>query len=110
DLVIARSGASSLAELALFGLPSVLVPYPYAADDHQTRNAEIFVRHEAALLMSESELSGEVLAKKIRDLLGNRVTLQAMSKNAAAFAPRNAAALIVETIEKYSHPDDAVAA
>jgi UDP-N-acetylglucosamine--N-acetylmuramyl-(pentapeptide) pyrophosphoryl-undecaprenol N-acetylglucosamine transferase len=110
DLAIARAGASSLAELALFALPAVLVPYPYAADDHQTLNAEIFVKHQAALLMKESELSGDLLAKKIRELLGNRVTLEAMSKNAAALAPKNAAALIVKTMEKYTQPDDVVAA
>ena len=109
DLVIARSGASSLAELAFFALPSVLVPYPYAAEDHQTRNAEVFVRHEAALLMKESELSSD-LAKKIRELLGNQATLRKMSDNAAALAPKDAATLIVETMEKYSHPHDVVAA
>jgi UDP-N-acetylglucosamine--N-acetylmuramyl-(pentapeptide) pyrophosphoryl-undecaprenol N-acetylglucosamine transferase len=110
DLAIARSGASSLAELAFFGLPSLLVPYPYAAEDHQTRNAEVFVRHEAALLMKESELSGDLLAKKIRELLGNQATLRTMSKNAAALAPKNAATLIVETMERYSHPHDVIAA
>jgi UDP-N-acetylglucosamine--N-acetylmuramyl-(pentapeptide) pyrophosphoryl-undecaprenol N-acetylglucosamine transferase len=109
DLAIARSGASSLAELAFFALPAVLVPYPYAAEDHQTRNAEVFVRHEAALLMKESELSGD-LAKKIRELLGNQATLRTMSENAAALAPKNAATLIVETMEKYSHLHDVVAA
>ena len=69
DFVIARAGAASLAELAAFALPALLVPYPYAADDHQTRNAEIFVRANAALMLQESEFSGELLAKKIRDLL-----------------------------------------
>ena len=110
DLAIARSGASSLAELAFFALPSLLVPYPYAADDHQTRNAEVFVRHGAALLMKEAELTGEVLGKKIRELLGNEATLREMSGNAAALAPKNAATLIVETMERYSHSHDVVAA
>src|SRR6266446_7030519 len=48
-----RAGAASLAELAAFGLPALLVPYPYAADDHQTRNAEIFVRANAAVMVKE---------------------------------------------------------
>jgi UDP-N-acetylglucosamine--N-acetylmuramyl-(pentapeptide) pyrophosphoryl-undecaprenol N-acetylglucosamine transferase len=110
DLAIARAGASSLAELALFRLPSLLVPYPYAADDHQTRNAEIFVRHNAALLVKESELTGESLAKKVRELLGQRAQLRTMSANAAALASKNAAGLIVDTMERYTHPHDAVAA
>ncbi len=64
DFVIARAGAASLAELAAFALPALLIPYPYAADDHQTRNAEIFVKANAAFLLPESELSGELLAEK----------------------------------------------
>ncbi len=110
DLVIARSGAASLSELAAFGLPAVLVPYPYAADDHQTRNAEIFVRANAAVMMKESEFSPEELAKKVRDLLSEGQRLHTMSNQMAALAPQNAAATVVETIERYSQPHDAVAA
>ena len=47
DFSIARAGAASLAELAFFALPGILIPFPYAADDHQSRNAEIFVRADA---------------------------------------------------------------
>ncbi len=110
DFAIARSGAASLAELATFGLPALLVPYRYAADDHQTRNAEIFARAKAALLVREAELTGDTLAQKIRDLLIDPVTLRSMSANAEGLAPKNAAALVVETMEKYSQPNDAVAA
>jgi UDP-N-acetylglucosamine--N-acetylmuramyl-(pentapeptide) pyrophosphoryl-undecaprenol N-acetylglucosamine transferase len=110
DFAIARSGAASLAELAAFGLPAFLVPYPYASDDHQTRNAEIFVRANAAMMVREVELAGDLLANKIRDLLGDPETLRAMSANIAALAPKNAANLIAETMERYSHPDDAVTA
>src|SRR5450432_867402 len=110
DFAIARSGAASLSELAAFALPALLVPYPYAADDHQTRNAEIFVREHAALMMKEAELSGDLLAQKIRDLLSDPETLRTMSANAEALASKNAANLIVETMERYSHPHDALAA
>ncbi|MEO5754942.1 MAG: undecaprenyldiphospho-muramoylpentapeptide beta-N-acetylglucosaminyltransferase [Chthoniobacterales bacterium] len=110
DFVIARSGAASLAELAAFALPSLLVPYPHAADDHQTRNAELFVKADAAVMLKEVELSGELLAKKIRDLLNDSTTLRNMSARVEALAPKNAAALVVETMEKYSQPNDAVAA
>jgi UDP-N-acetylglucosamine--N-acetylmuramyl-(pentapeptide) pyrophosphoryl-undecaprenol N-acetylglucosamine transferase len=110
DFAIARSGAASLAELAAFALPALLVPYPYAADDHQTRNAEIFVRANAAVMVKESELSGDLLAKKIRELLSDPETLRTMSAHAEALAPKNAATLIVKTMETYCQPNDAVAA
>jgi UDP-N-acetylglucosamine--N-acetylmuramyl-(pentapeptide) pyrophosphoryl-undecaprenol N-acetylglucosamine transferase len=110
DFAIARAGAASLVELAAFGLPALLVPYPYASDDHQTRNAEIFVRANAAVMVKEVELAADLLAQKIRDLLGNPETLRTMSANIAALAPENAAGLIVETLERYCHPNDAVAA
>ncbi len=110
DFAIARSGAASLSELAAYALPSVLVPYPYAADDHQTRNAEVFVRANAALMIKEVELSGDLLGQKIRDLLGDPATLRTMSANVEALAPKDAARLVVETMERYSQPHDAVAA
>src|SRR4051812_45904770 len=66
DFTVARSGAASLAELSFYGLPSILIPFPYAADDHQTRNAEIFTRAGASMLVKESELAGDRLAKIIR--------------------------------------------
>lgn len=110
DFAITRSGAASLAELAHFALPSLLIPYPYAADDHQTRNAQIFVRAKAALLLKESELVDDLLGKKIAQFLGEPAALRAMGAAAAALAPKNAAELVVETMERYSQPHDALAA
>ncbi|MGI9086703.1 MAG: undecaprenyldiphospho-muramoylpentapeptide beta-N-acetylglucosaminyltransferase [Chthoniobacterales bacterium] len=102
DFAIARSGAASLAELAAFSLPSVLIPYPYAADDHQTKNAEIFSRADAAIILREAELSGDVLARKIRELLSEPSKLQRMSENCGRLAPKNAADLVVQTMERYT--------
>ncbi len=102
DLAIARSGAASLAELAAFALPAVLIPFPYAADDHQTRNAEIFARAEAAILLREADLSGDLLARSIRELIANPATLQRMSENCSRLASKNAAGLVVETMERYT--------
>ena len=56
DLVVARAGAASLAEFAAFSLPGILIPFPYAADDHQTRNAEIYAYADAAILLKQSDL------------------------------------------------------
>jgi UDP-N-acetylglucosamine--N-acetylmuramyl-(pentapeptide) pyrophosphoryl-undecaprenol N-acetylglucosamine transferase len=102
DFAIARSGAASLAELAAFSLPAILIPYPYAAEDHQTRNAEIFVRAGAALLLKESDLTAELLAQKIRELLDHPQQRQRLAEVSARLAPKNAAALVVETMERYT--------
>ncbi len=102
DLVIARSGAASLAEIAFFGLPSILIPYPYAADDHQTRNAEIFVKAGAAMMLKESELSLDMLAHKISGLNADPQQLRRMSESAARLSPTNAANLVVAAMEKYT--------
>jgi UDP-N-acetylglucosamine--N-acetylmuramyl-(pentapeptide) pyrophosphoryl-undecaprenol N-acetylglucosamine transferase len=105
DLIVARAGAASLAEFAAFSLPGILIPFPYAADDHQSRNAEIFARAEAAILLKESELSGELLAGKIKELIGDVQKLRRMSENCSRLAPENAAGLVVTTMEKYTTHD-----
>ena len=87
-----------------------MIPYPYAADDHQTRNAEIFVQAKAALLLKETELVDDMLGRKIQQLLSDPATLQQMSVAAAKLAPKNAADLVVDTMERYSQPHDALAA
>src|ERR1700730_5135564 len=80
DFAVARSGADSLAELAFFSLPAILIPFPYAADDHQTRNAEIFVRAGAAIILKETELSGDLLALRIKELIANQQKIRQMSE------------------------------
>jgi UDP-N-acetylglucosamine--N-acetylmuramyl-(pentapeptide) pyrophosphoryl-undecaprenol N-acetylglucosamine transferase len=105
DFAIARSGAASLAELAFFSLPGILIPFPYAAEDHQTRNAEIFSRAGAAIILKESELSGDLLARKIRELMTDEQNIKRMSESAARLAPKNAAGLVVAAMEKYTDHD-----
>ncbi|MBA2743640.1 MAG: undecaprenyldiphospho-muramoylpentapeptide beta-N-acetylglucosaminyltransferase [Chthoniobacterales bacterium] len=102
DLAIARSGAASLSELAVFGLPSILIPFPYAADDHQTRNAEIFAKHDAGIMLREADLSEDVLARKIREIISDPARLRRMSQNSALLAPKNAAGRVVDTMERYT--------
>jgi UDP-N-acetylglucosamine--N-acetylmuramyl-(pentapeptide) pyrophosphoryl-undecaprenol N-acetylglucosamine transferase len=105
DFAIARAGAASLAELASFALPGILIPFPYAADDHQTRNAEIFVRAGGAILVKESQITGEFLAHKIKELIDDRQKLRGMSENCARLAPKDAAGRVVATMEKYAEHD-----
>jgi UDP-N-acetylglucosamine--N-acetylmuramyl-(pentapeptide) pyrophosphoryl-undecaprenol N-acetylglucosamine transferase len=102
DFAVARAGAASLAEIASFELPSILVPFPYAADDHQTRNAEIFARAGAAFVLKESELSPELLNQKIREMIDRPEQLQRVSENCARLAPRDAANRVAATMEKYT--------
>ncbi|MCX6966235.1 MAG: undecaprenyldiphospho-muramoylpentapeptide beta-N-acetylglucosaminyltransferase [Verrucomicrobia bacterium] len=99
DLVVARSGAASLSEISHFGLPSLLIPYPYAAENHQQLNAEIFARAGAGKLLEESETTGETLAAAIRKLADDPELLQIMAAHSQSLAPRDAAAAVADTIE-----------
>jgi UDP-N-acetylglucosamine--N-acetylmuramyl-(pentapeptide) pyrophosphoryl-undecaprenol N-acetylglucosamine transferase len=98
DLAVARSGASSMSELAYFGVPSLLVPYPTAAEDHQTRNAEIFDRAGAARLLTEKDLNANVLADAVRDILFNPAEGKAMKAAANSMASRDSAEKIAKLI------------
>lgn len=98
DLALSRSGAASLGELSWFGLPSVLMPYPYAAEDHQRLNAEIFSRVEAARILPEKDATGESLARLLRSLLESPETLASMSSAAKTLAPRDAAARVAAVL------------
>lgn len=102
DFTVARAGAASLAEIASFELPSILIPFPYAADDHQTRNAEIFARGGAAFVLKESELSPELLTQKIREMINHPEQLRRMSERCSHLAPRDAAIRVAATMEKYT--------
>jgi UDP-N-acetylglucosamine--N-acetylmuramyl-(pentapeptide) pyrophosphoryl-undecaprenol N-acetylglucosamine transferase len=105
DLAIARSGAATLAELASFSLPSIFIPYPFATDNHQMRNAEIFAHAEAAIILKESELSGDLLVRKIRELIDDSNKLRRMSDHSSRLAPKDAADLVVKAMEKYTDHD-----
>lgn len=72
DLVIARSGAASLAEIAHHALPSILIPYPFAAEKHQSVNAQIFAKNGAALVWEESECDPKILAMEIQNILSDQ--------------------------------------
>lgn len=91
DLVVCRSGASTVAEIAAAGKPSVFVPFPRAADDHQRRNAEALAKHGAAVVVEESKLEGVWLAETIAALLQDPPRLQRMGEAARALSHPNAA-------------------
>jgi len=102
DLVVSRSGAMTLAEIAVCGTPAILIPYPHAADDHQVVNASNLVDRGAASMILDRELSGERLAKEIAHLLSDRQTLSRMSANARTFARPDAASRIAKSLTRWA--------
>jgi UDP-N-acetylglucosamine--N-acetylmuramyl-(pentapeptide) pyrophosphoryl-undecaprenol N-acetylglucosamine transferase len=96
DLVICRAGAMTIAELAAVGAASVLVPFPYAVDDHQTHNARYLVEAGAAILLPESSLTAESLASLLGQLLSDRSRLQAMACAARERARPDAADTVAD--------------
>ncbi|MGK0188299.1 MAG: UDP-N-acetylglucosamine--N-acetylmuramyl-(pentapeptide) pyrophosphoryl-undecaprenol N-acetylglucosamine transferase [Verrucomicrobiales bacterium] len=100
DLVVSRAGASSLSELAYFGAPSILIPYPYAADDHQLKNAQVFARQKAAVLLEERQITGTCMEKVLNDLLLDTETRNALGKKCASLGVRDAAERICDIIEE----------
>ncbi len=96
DFVVARAGALTIAELAAAGLPAVLVPYPYAIDDHQSRNAEWFTGAGAGIAIAERDLDAERLAKELGALLGAPDRLAAMADAARKLARVDAAERIAD--------------
>jgi UDP-N-acetylglucosamine--N-acetylmuramyl-(pentapeptide) pyrophosphoryl-undecaprenol N-acetylglucosamine transferase len=91
DLLVCRSGASTVAEITGAGKPAVFVPFPRAADDHQKRNAEALERAGAALMLEESSLSRESLVETVGSLLGDKERLERMGEAARKLSHPNAA-------------------
>lgn len=98
DVAVCRSGASSMTELAHVGMPSILVPYPYAADDHQTMNARVFEDAGAAVLRPQGELDAGQLVADLTLILEDQEYRNAMSASAHTLAVDDAAAKICDLI------------
>jgi UDP-N-acetylglucosamine--N-acetylmuramyl-(pentapeptide) pyrophosphoryl-undecaprenol N-acetylglucosamine transferase len=95
-LVVCRAGATTITELCAWGRASILIPYPYAADDHQRKNAQVLVNRGAGRMILDAELSGKRLAEEILPLYHSRKAREAMETEAASLARPNAAARIVD--------------
>src|SRR5947209_643127 len=107
DLVVCRSGASTVAEITAAGKPAVFVPFPRAADDHQRVNAEALAKHGAAVVVEESKLEGVWLAETIAALLQDPNRLNKMSQAARSLAHPNAARDIAKMAAKVAGIEDA---
>lgn len=100
DLVVCRAGASSLSEIQALGKPSILVPYPYAAENHQYYNAKTMSDRDAAILIEEKDFTGERLLSEVEKLLSEPERLKKMGENAKAMAILDASQRITECVCK----------
>jgi UDP-N-acetylglucosamine--N-acetylmuramyl-(pentapeptide) pyrophosphoryl-undecaprenol N-acetylglucosamine transferase len=100
ELVVSRAGAGTLIELAITGTPSILIPYPFAAEDHQTYNAAAFSKVGAALLQPQSTLSAEQLQTLVTDLLKAPEQLNKMAMAARRLSTADSAAKVAHLIEQ----------
>lgn len=102
DLVVSRAGASTVAELAVVGLPSILVPLPIATADHQTANARALVEVGAARLVPDAELDADRLESELGDLLADPVRLAGMGERALAIGRPGAADAVAGLVEAHA--------
>jgi UDP-N-acetylglucosamine--N-acetylmuramyl-(pentapeptide) pyrophosphoryl-undecaprenol N-acetylglucosamine transferase len=105
DLVVCRSGAGTVCELAAAGRPAILVPFPFAADDHQTRNAEAMAAAGAGLLVKDAGMTGESLFRLLRDFHADRVRLRQMAAQALALRKPGAAQRAANLLLEFAGPD-----
>ncbi len=98
DLVLSRAGATTVAEVAVCGLPSILVPYPYATARHQEANARALQRAGGAAVIMDEALTGGLLAARVTELIADRARLRAMADHAAAWARPDAADALAKVV------------
>jgi UDP-N-acetylglucosamine--N-acetylmuramyl-(pentapeptide) pyrophosphoryl-undecaprenol N-acetylglucosamine transferase len=105
-LVIARAGASTVAEITTVGRPSILVPYPYATDDHQSANARAVEENGAAWVMPQPTFTSEALAERLRDLLATPEPLRETAERARAAGRPEAAARLADVVFELIESND----
>lgn len=96
DFVVCRAGALTVSELTMAGKPALLIPYPYAIDDHQAMNAQWLVDNKAALVRRQEELSVEYMKSILNDMTANREKLAAMASNARKLALPDSAKIVAQ--------------
>ncbi len=102
DLVVCRAGATTIAELAVVGVPGILVPYPAASGDHQTANARFLERAGAAVVVPDEELDRTRLTSEVRGLISDRRQLKEMALAAHGVGRPDAAERVVDLIESHA--------
>ena len=102
DLIICRAGATTVSELSILGKPAIFIPFPHAADDHQVKNAQAIADAGGAEMIVETQLSGYLLAERIRFFANNPGALETMHHKSLAFARPDAAYQIARDCYKLS--------
>ncbi len=97
DLIVSRAGATTLAEIMVFGKPAILVPFPYAADNHQEKNGRILVNSGGGMMFRQSELTGDKLGNEISRLLNDKKLLHEMADKSGKLAKPEATTTIVNS-------------
>ncbi len=100
DLIVGRAGAGAVAEIAAAGMPSLLVPLPFAADDHQRKNADALVEAGAACMVLDNEMTGGRLFQEVEELRNNPPRLAGMRRQARLFAKPGAAERAADVLEE----------
>lgn len=105
DLTVCRSGASTVGEIAVAGLPAVFVPYPYATHDHQRYNAQYLVDGGAALMLEDNGLGNGKLSQAMLGVMQNKEQLKAMAEASRKLGVRDAAARVVSVLREVISPE-----
>ena len=100
NLVISRSGALTLSELAKFNVPSILIPFPYSANNHQLYNAKFFHSNQSAQIVEQNQLNTGLLEKKVKEIISDSKIIDTMKDKINKIAKPNAAEMIVSAILK----------
>ena len=103
DIVICRAGASTIFELAACGIASILIPFPFAVDEHQVKNAEYLVNNDAAILVEESELSTKKLKQILLDFFNTPELIIEMAIKARKLSKPNASNNVAKLCIKASY-------
>lgn len=100
DVLVSRAGASTLSEISALNVPSILIPSPYVTENHQYKNAMDLVNSNAAMILEEKDLKGDVLLRMVEKLLNDKLYVNKLKKNLKAFEVINASSVIYDEIVK----------
>lgn len=98
DVIVSRAGASSLSEIIALKIPSILIPSPYVPDNHQYKNAIDLVNKKAAILLEEKDLTGDILVRKIDDIIFDEKKLNNMKENLMEFSVSDSSTKIYDVL------------
>lgn len=98
DIIVSRAGASALSEIMALKIPSILIPSPYVPDNHQYKNAMDLVNNDAALLLEEKDLKGDILVRKIDEIIFNEEKLNSIKNNLSGFSVLNSSTKIYDIL------------